>query len=438
MRFSGKITNSFFNFLSRHGLDTDRFFEITPLEIDFIKDPYSWMDAKQVELLLRNIRNAYGRRFIGKDVVAVVGHNAPYLKAWGGLNKALEFFDSPGALYKKIDKFLSFFVSPQLSLNIEQDNKYFFSFQVDFDEKAYPAVKDYLLAVFEALPVFLGKEQTEADWKKGKVKIYHIQEKNLSLPLNLDPPSAASGPVLVSHLKAREIIDSRGHPALEADVILENGIIGRASVPSGASTGKFEAKELRDGDPDYFFSKGLKKACQNVKKLSPVLKGKDPRDQAEIDKILLESDKSPLKEKLGGNSLLSVSLACLKAAARAEGKALYEYDKLNSAMRGFSLPLPLMNIINGGLHAINPLSIQEFMIAPFGFDSFREAVRAGCEIFHFLKEGLKSKGFSTAVGDEGGFAPSISSSQQAFDFILSAVEKASLSGKVALALDCAS
>ena len=442
MRFSGKITNSFFSFLSQYGLDTDSFFEITPLEIDFIKDPYSWMDATQVELLLRNIRSVYGLQFTDKDLVTIVGHRAPQLKAWGGLSKALEFFDSPQAIYNKIDKFLSFFISPKMVLSQPQDSQYFFSFQMDFNEKAYPAVKDYLLAVFETLPVFIGKEQTEADWLNGRVKIHHIQEKTLSLlPLKKLDPLKTEG-VLVSQLKAREIIDSRGQPALEADVILENGTMGRASVPSGASTGKFEVKELRDGDPDYFFSKGLKKACQNVKNLSSLLKGKDPRDQAGIDAILLKSDSSPLKEKLGGNSLLAVSLACLKAGAQAEGKALYKYRDLNSSSLSsrlnFYLPLPLMNILNGGLHAQNPLSIQEFMIAPFGLSSFREAVRAGCEIFYYLKEGLKAKGFSTGVGDEGGFAPALSSSEQAFDFILSAIERAGFVGKVALALDCAS
>ena len=435
MHFSGKITNSFFTFLNRYELDTSRFFEMTPLEIDFIRDPYSWMDAEQVELLLRNIQRAYQQRFIDKDLVATVGHNAPHLKSWGGLDSSLCFFDSLRALYEKLDKFLSFFVSPAIFIYNKEDHKDFFSFKIDFNANKYPTVKDYLQSVLETLPVFLGVEQTEVDWKNSTVKIYYMQEQTLVLPLKeLQKKSSPSS--AISDLKAREVIDSRGYPALEVDVICEGRWLSSGIVPSGASTGRYEARELRDGDPKYFFSKGLKKSCQNVQKLSSALRGQDVRNPSAIDKILLEKDNSPFKDNLGANTLLGISLACLRAAAQVSKKPLYEYEALEN--QSLCLPVPLMNIINGGVHGSNDLCIQEFMIAPLNFSSFREALRAGCEVFHHLKQQLKSQGFSVAVGDEGGFTSQFSSSDQAFDFILSSIEKCSYTGKIALALDCAS
>lgn len=294
--FSGKITNSFFTFLNRYELDTSRFFEMTPLEIDFIRDPYSWMDADQVELLLKNIQRAYQQRFMDKDLVTTVGHNAPHLKSWGGLDSSLDFFNSPKAVYEKLDKFLGFFVSPPLSIYSKENNKSFFSFKTDFHKNKYPIVKDYLLAVFEILPVFLGEEQTEAEWKNETVKIYYMQEHTLALPLDLPKKASLKDrfqPHLIADVKAREIIDSRGCPTLEVDVVLESGLTSKGMVPSGASTGQFEARELRDGDPNYFFSKGLKKSCQNVRKLSPILKGRNIQNQEDIDKLLLEKDASP-------------------------------------------------------------------------------------------------------------------------------------------------
>ncbi len=440
MYFSGKITNSFFAFLTRYQLDTSRFFEMTPLEIDFIRDPYSWMDAEQVELLLRNIQRAYQQRFIDKDLVTTVGHNAPHLKSWGGLESSLCFFDSPQAIYEKLDKFLNFFISPSISIYSKESHKKFFSFQTDFNKNKYPIVKDYLQSILETLPVFLGGEQTEAHWGDSAVKIYYIEEQTLALPLK-DPQKGSLlkrslPPAVIADVKAREIIDSRGHPALEADIICENGLVARGTVPSGASTGRFEAKELRDGDKSYFFAKGLKKACQNVRALSPALKGLNIQDQSAIDKILLDKDSSPFKENLGANTLLSVSLACLRGAALAEKQPLYKYAAWDK--QALLLPVPLMNIINGGLHGSNSLDIQEFMIAPLDFESFKEALRAGCEVFYHLRQELKAKGFSIAVGDEGGFSPAFSSADQAFDFILSAIEKCSYTGRIALALDCAS
>ncbi|MCY4322011.1 MAG: phosphopyruvate hydratase [Bdellovibrionaceae bacterium] len=434
MYLSGKITNSFFTFLNRYELDTSQFFEMTALEIDFIRDPYSLMSAEQVELLLRNIQRAYQQRFIDKDLVTTVGHNAPHLKSWGGLESSLTFFDNLQSLYEKIDKFFSFFVSPPLLIYNKESTKDYFSFQTDFNKDKYPTVKDYFLSILETLPVFLGKDQTEAQWIGDQIKIYYNQEENLSLPLfsfqKTDPK------FLISDLKAREVIDSRGQPTLEVDLICNKKFIAHGIVPSGASTGQFEARELRDKDPHYFFSKGLKKACQNVQKLSSVLKGEDVRNQKKIDQLLLKTDNSPYKENLGANTLLGISLACLRGSALLSTKALYEYASFKN--QNLFLPVPLMNIVNGGVHGSNSLDVQEFMIVPVDFSSFKEALRAGCEVFYYLKQELKSKGFSIAVGDEGGFTPNFSSSVQAFDFLLSAIEKCSYTGKMALALDCAS
>lgn len=240
---------------------------------------------------------------------------------------------------------------------------------------------------------------------------------------------------LIKHLKGREAIDSRGVPTLEVEVSLENGLRASALVPSGASTGQFEALELRDGDPNYFFGKGLQKSIKHVDKLSQVLKGVDVREQKKIDHILIEEDGTPLKTNLGANTLLGISLACAQGAALFKKEPLYQSICLDS--KKLTLPVPLMNVINGGLHGSNQLDIQEFMLVPFDFSSFQEALRAGCEIFHQLKKDLKSKGFSTAVGDEGGFTPAFKSHTQALEFILSAIESCSYSGKVALALDCA-
>ena len=382
-------------------MDTSRFFEMTALEIDFIRDPYSLMSAEQVELLLRNIQRAYQQRFIDKDLVTTVGHNAPHLKSWGGLESSLTFFDNPKAIYEKIDKFFNFFVSPPLLVYNKEDNKDFFSFQTDFNKDKYPTVRDYFLAVLETLPVFLGKDQTEAQWIGDKVKIYYSQEENLSLPLS--SLQKQDHKFLISELKAREIIDSRGQPTLEVDLICNKKFVSQGLVPSGTSTGRFEARELRDKEPHYFFSKGLKKACQNVQKLSSILKGEDIRDQKRIDNLLLKSDNSPYKENLGANTLLGISLACLRGSAQLSQKALYEYASFKN--QKLFLPVPLMNIINGGVHGSNDLDIQEFMIVPIGFSSFKSALRAGCEVFYHLKQELKAKGFSIAVGDEGGFTP---------------------------------
>ena len=330
---------------------------------------------------------------------------------------------------------------------------------------------------------------------------------------------------VVSRLKGREIIDSRGCPALEVEVFLENGRRAVASVPSGASTGRREARELRDGDQKYFFGKGVKQAVQNVHRISDALKGIPVTRQKQIDDTLLKLDGTPLKSRLGANTLLAVSLACLRASAKdmplytrlrewyegAEGSNKGQGSELpQRAMEGpergqgsefpknrslqaiedskggqsslrescknqprtgsedperepgskfsksFSLramedpeqgpgpvdqklflPVPLMNVINGGVHAENPLSIQEFMIVPFGFDTFRSALRAGCEIFQQLKADLQSRQLSTNVGDEGGFAPCLSRHRDVLDLLMSSIEKQGYGGRVGLALDCA-
>lgn len=250
---------------------------------------------------------------------------------------------------------------------------------------------------------------------------------------------------VIHRLKGREIIDSRGQPAVEVEIFLENGLMACAAVPSGASTGKYEARELRDGEENYFFKKGVKKAVENIFVISSKLKGMDVMDQKQIDASLLDLDGTPLKDHLGANTLLGVSLACLHAAAQVKKKPLYRHlwddlrvqKKTPLSQQQFVLPVPLINVINGGAHARNNLQIQEFMIVPFDFPSFREALRAACEVFHQLKKDLQSKDLSTNVGDEGGFAPQFSHHHQAMDFLLSSIEKCGYSGQMGLALDCA-
>jgi enolase len=236
---------------------------------------------------------------------------------------------------------------------------------------------------------------------------------------------------------AREILDSRGNPTVEADVLLESGVMGRAAVPSGASTGSREAIELRDGDGSRYLGKGVMRAVENVNtEISEALIGLDAQEQAFIDKTLIDLDGTDNKARLGANALLAVSMAVAKAAAEEAGLPLYRYFGGAGTM---SLPVPMMNIINGGEHANNSLDIQEFMIMPVGVTSFREALRCGAEIFHALKKLLDKNGHSTAVGDEGGFAPNLGSHAEALEVIMQAIQNAGyVPGKdVLLALDCA-
>ncbi len=239
---------------------------------------------------------------------------------------------------------------------------------------------------------------------------------------------------VIKDVTAREVLDSRGNPTVEADVILENGIVGRAIVPSGASTGEHEALELRDGDKARYMGKGVLKAVANVKgPIAAALKGKEPVF-LELDKIMLGLDGTENKGKLGANAILAVSMAAAKAQAQVERKPLYKYLGGKNA---HVLPAPMMNILNGGLHADNNLDFQEFMIMPLGLPTFKEALRAATETFHNLKSILKSKKLSTSVGDEGGFAPNLQSNEEALELILEAIAKAGYKpGKdISLALD---
>jgi len=238
-------------------------------------------------------------------------------------------------------------------------------------------------------------------------------------------------------IHAREILDSRGNPTVEVDVILEDGTLGRAAVPSGASTGAYEAVEMRDGDKARYMGKGVQKAVAGVNgELADTLVGFDATEQAAIDAVMIEMDGTENKGRLGANTILGVSMAVAKAAAEATGQPLYRYIGGTQAR---VLPVPMMNIINGGEHADNPIDIQEFMVMPVAAPTLSEAVRWGSEIFHTLKKELSAAGLATGVGDEGGFAPALSSSRAALDFIMQSIEKAGFKpgSDVMLALDCA-
>ena len=237
---------------------------------------------------------------------------------------------------------------------------------------------------------------------------------------------------------ARQILDSRGNPTVEVEVLLEDGSMGRAAVPSGASTGAHEAVEKRDGDASRYLGKGVTQAVDAVRdEIAQAVVGRDAEDQEEIDALLIELDGTENKSRLGANAILGVSLATAKAAADARGLPLYRYV---GGVAAHVLPVPMMNIINGGEHADNPIDFQEFMVMPVGAESLAEAVRCGAEIFHTLKKGLAKAGLSTAVGDEGGFAPALASTTDALDFIMKSVEQAGYrpGEDVVLALDCAS
>ena len=242
----------------------------------------------------------------------------------------------------------------------------------------------------------------------------------------------------IASIKGREILDSRGNPTIEVDVVLENGIMGRASVPSGASTGENEALELRDNDRTRYGGKGVRKAVKHINEvIAPALVGMEVTDLRGIDQKMLELDGTPTKSKLGANAILGVSLAVAKAGAKALNVPLYRY--LGGA-NTYVLPVPMMNIINGGSHSDAPIAFQEFMIRPVGADSFREALRMGAEVFHALKKVLKARNLSTAVGDEGGFAPSLNGTEDALECILLAIKSAGYEPQrdITIGLDCAS
>lgn len=242
----------------------------------------------------------------------------------------------------------------------------------------------------------------------------------------------------IKKIKAREVLDSRGNPTVEVDVILNDGNFSRAAVPSGASTGEYEANELRDGDKNRYLGKGVLTAVTNINStISPTLIGKDATNQEGVDQLMLDLDGTENKSNLGANALLGVSMAVAKASAMAQNIPLYQSFK---SAGDLSLPVPMMNILNGGSHADNNVDIQEFMVFPFGASSFSDALRMGTEVFHHLKSVLKSKGLNTAVGDEGGFAPNLGSNEEAIDIIIEAINNAGYeAGKdIFLALDVAS
>ena len=241
----------------------------------------------------------------------------------------------------------------------------------------------------------------------------------------------------ISEIKGREILDSRGNPTIEAEVILENGVVGRASVPSGASTGENEALELRDGDKHRYNGNGVSKAVANInERIAPLLRGCNVYDQRNLDSMMLELDGTPTKCNLGANAILGVSLAVAKAAAMACGMPLYRYI---GGVNAHVLPVPMMNLLNGGRHSDAPVAFQEFMIRPIGAASIRQAVQMGAEVFSALKSVLKKKGYSTGVGDEGGFAPSLKGTEEALEILVQAIEAAGYipGTDITLALDCA-
>ena len=242
----------------------------------------------------------------------------------------------------------------------------------------------------------------------------------------------------IKNINAMQILDSRGNPTLQVEVVTEDGFIGKASVPSGASTGSFEAVELRDGDKNKYFGKSVEKAVDNVnKKISKKIIGMNVYEQRKIDEEMIKLDDTPNKSNLGANSILGVSLAVAKAAANSLGMELYKYI---GGINGKELPIPMMNILNGGKHSDNNISIQEFMIMPIGEITFSERMKRGVEVYHTLKKVLKNKGYSVAVGDEGGFAPNLEDEEQALDIIIEAIKEAGYEpGKdIVLALDIAS
>lgn len=241
----------------------------------------------------------------------------------------------------------------------------------------------------------------------------------------------------ITDIRGREVLDSRGTPTVEADVVLENGVVGRASVPSGASTGENEALELRDGDRRRYGGKGVSKAAANInERIAPILHGCNAYNQRELDKLMLELDGTPTKRNLGANALLGVSLAIARAAAKSCGMPLYRYIGGTNA---HVLPIPMMNLLNGGRHSDTPIAFQEFMIRPVGARNIRQAIQMGAEVFGTLKGVLRKRGYSTAVGDEGGFAPALRGAEEALESLVQAIEAAGYkAGKeITLALDCA-
>jgi len=434
LKVSGRVTNSFFQFLDQRYFDTSRFYELSSMEMHFIRDPSVWMEAELVENFLQELSDEFGRHFVDKELTTAVGHAALELGAWGELDYVLKL-GPVFNIYHKLSDILQWFISPLHIDNIQY--KYnSITCECDLSSKDYPYIVEYLRSVLEALPTYKSEEMAEVQWEDNKISIRYtpygqmsfFTEKNEMKNLILTSPR-------ITKIQGRELLDSRGFPALEVEVWSSSGHSASAMVPSGASTGRFEALELRDQDQKRFHGKGLLKACENVAEISKKLRGVYLESIEDIDQKLIELDGTENKSRLGANAVLGVSLSCFKLLAKIQKKNIYSFFKSGV----YQLPSPLINVLNGGCHANNNLDVQEFMLVPHGLSSFREALRAGSEIFHTLKKDLQNKNYSTSVGDEGGVAPSLKSNEEALEFLVSAIQQAGYQpGKeVSLALDVA-
>ena len=434
LKISGRVTNSFFRFLDQRYFDTSRFYELSNMEMHFIKDPSVWMEADLVENFLKELSEEFGRHFVDKELTTAVGHAALELGAWGELDHVLKL-GPVFNIYQKLSDILQWFVSP-LHLDHIQYKYNLITCECELSSDDYPYLVEYMRSVLEVLPTYKSEAMTEVEWKGKCISIRYtpygqmsfFAEKHEMKNLMLTSPR-------ITKIHGRELLDSRGFPALEVEVWSSSGGSARAMVPSGASTGRFEALELRDHDKKRFHGKGLLKACENVLELSQKLRGVYLDSLEDIDRKLIELDGTENKRKWGANVILGISLACLQLLAQMQKKSVYSFFKSGVSR----LPIPLINVLNGGSHADNNLDVQEFMLVPHGFSSFREAIRAGSEIFHTLKKDLQNKNYSTSVGDEGGAAPSLKSNEEALELLVSAIEKAGYQPgrQVSLALDAA-
>lgn len=434
LKISGRVTNSFFRFLDQRYFDTSRFYELSNMEVHFIKDPSVWMEAELVENFLQKLSDEFGRHFVDKELTTAVGHAALELGAWGELDHVLKL-GPVFNIYHKLSDILQWFISPLHIDNIQYKYNSIIC-ECELSSKNYPYIVDYLRSILEILPTYKSEEMTEVEWNENKISIRYTPYGQMSFFAEKDDMKnlILSSP-RIAKIHGRELLDSRGFPALEVEVWSSSGSRARAMVPSGASTGRFEALELRDQDKKRFYGKGLLKACDNVSEVSQKIRGIYLDSVEDIDQKLIELDGTENKSRLGANVVLGVSLACLKLIAQIQKKNIYSFFKSGVNQ----LPVPLINVLNGGSHANNNLDVQEFMLVPHGFSSFREALRAGSEIFHALKKDLQNKNYSTAVGDEGGVAPSLKSNEEALELLVSAIESAGYKpGKeVSLALDVA-
>lgn len=435
LKVSGRVTNSFFRFLDQRYFDTSRFYELSNMEMHFIKDPSIWMEVDLVENFLQELSDEFGRHFVDKELTTAVGHAALELGAWGELDHVLKLGPIFN-IYHKLSDILQWFISP-LHIDNIQYRYNSITCECELSSEDYPYIVEYLRSMLEVLPAYKSEEMTEVEWNDNKISIRYTPYGQMSFftEKNNDMKSLVLNSPRITKIHGRELLDSRGFPALEVEVWSSSGHSASAMVPSGASTGRFEALELRDQDKNRFHGKGLLKACENVSEISQKLRGIYLESIEDVDGKLIELDGTENKSRLGANAVLGVSLACLKLLAKIQKKNIYSFFK-NGVNH---LPIPLINVLNGGSHANNNLDVQEFMLVPHGFSSFREAMRASSEIFHTLKKDLQSKNYSTSVGDEGGVAPCLKSNEEALGFLVSAITGAGYKpGKeISLALDVA-